>query len=140
MAAEVWNILKAVDIDSVIVVGDVDTAISDILLSTHAWVLTEVAPGEYLALETTGGYTVAASENPLYYRGWSFASPADLKSYQYLSKEYNTRVGFRNILANEYNSATNPAVRDVLTELRLDQEAILNSLMEQIRGLASVLS
>jgi len=139
MAAEVWNMLKAAGIDSLVVVGRIDASISDILDSNHAWVLAEVTSGQYLALETTGGFTVPESENPLYYQGWSFASPANLKAYNDLVHEYNTRVGFRNLLANEYNSSTNPAVRDMLTGLRLNQEAILNSLMAQINGLADVI-
>ena len=139
MAAEVWNMLKAAGIDSIVAVGRTDAAITDILESNHAWVLAEVAPGQYLALETTGGFTVPESENPLYYRGWSFDSPADLKSYNDLIQEYNTRIGFRNLLANEYNDSTNPAVRDKLHDLMTDQEAILNSLMAQITGLAAVI-
>jgi regulator of replication initiation timing len=153
MAAEVWNMLKAIGIDSKIAVGNIDTAISDILQSNHAWVLAEVASGQYLALETTGGYPVPESENSLYYHGWSFDSPADLKSYNDYVKEYNTRVGFRNLLATEANEATNLhnnastqaeadkwlALYDKLVELKNDQEAILNTLMAQINSLASVI-
>jgi hypothetical protein len=153
MAAEVWNMLKAAGITSVIAVGNKDTAISDILQSNHAWVLAEVAPGQYLALETTGGFTVSGSENPLYYRGWAFDSPAELKSYNDYVKEYNTRVGFRNLLNNEaneavglYNNASTQAEADKwlalynkLIELRNDQEAILNTLMAQINSLAAVI-
>jgi hypothetical protein len=153
MATEVWNMLKAVGIDSIIAVGSVDTAIDDILLSNHAWVLAEVAPGQYLALETTGGFTVAESENYLYYRGWSFDSPADLKSYNDLIKEYNTRVDFRNLLAGEVNQAADLynnsstqaeadkwlALYDKLVELTEGQEAVLNNLMAQINALAAVI-
>jgi len=45
MAAEVWNMLKAQGIKSVVVVGDVDIPLSDIVQSDHAWVLAEVASG-----------------------------------------------------------------------------------------------
>jgi outer membrane murein-binding lipoprotein Lpp len=153
MAAEVWNMLKAQGIDSIIVVGNKDAAISDILQSNHAWVLAQVEGGKYLALETTGGYSVSASKNPLYYRGWSFDSPADLKSYNALVREYNVRVGFRNLLADEvndaaelHNNAASPteaekwlALYDKLKELKVDQENILNDIMTQINGLAAVL-
>jgi hypothetical protein len=152
MAAEVWNMLKAAGIESIVVVGRIDTSVSNILDSNHAWVLAEVASGQYLALETTGGYTVAESEKPLYYRGWSFDSPADLKSYNDLVQEYNTRVGFRNLLANEtndaaslYNSSSGAeadkwfALYTKLKELKDDQETILNDLMAQINNLAAVL-
>ena len=153
MSAEVWNMLKAAGISSVIVVGNKDTAIGDILQSNHAWVLAEVSPDQYLALETTGGYAVTASEKPLYYRGWSFDSPADLKSYNDLIKEYNVRVGIRNNIAaedreivDEFNRSTNPQTRDELeavhnelTELIEQQDTILNNLKTQINGLAAVI-
>jgi multidrug efflux pump subunit AcrA (membrane-fusion protein) len=154
MASEVWNMLKAIGIDSLIAVGRIDTPAADILQSTHAWVLAEVAPGQYLALETTGGFTVPESQNPLYYQGWSFRSPADLKSYTDLTKEYNTTVEFRNMLADQanqaadlYNNSSGPteadkwlALYDKLVELTDDEEAVLNDLMAQINSLATVIS
>jgi hypothetical protein len=153
MAAEVWNMLKAAGISSIVAVGNKDSAISDILLSNHAWVLAEIAPGQYLALETTGGFTVTRSDNSLYYHGWSFDSPADLKSYNDLVKEYNTQVGFRNLLAGEvneamslYNNSANQveadkwmALYNKLHELQTDQEAILNDLLAHINSLAAVI-
>jgi outer membrane murein-binding lipoprotein Lpp len=154
MSSEVWNMLKAQNISAVVVVGNVDTAITDILQSDHAWVLATVAPGNYLALETTGGYVVKKSEHPLYYRGWAFSSPADLKSHNDMVKEYNIRVGFRNQINTEankvaalYNASTNPtdaakykAVYDKLVELRTAQETTLNNLMGSINKLATAIS
>jgi uncharacterized protein YlxW (UPF0749 family) len=153
MASEVWNMLKAQGISSVIVVGNKDAPISDILQSNHAWVLAKVDGGKDLALETTAGYAVLASQNPLYYRGWTFASPADLKSYGTLVQEYNVRVGFRNMLAGEvnaaadkYNNANTPSeqdkwltLHDKLKELQVAQETTLNNIRAQINGLATVL-
>jgi predicted nucleic acid-binding Zn-ribbon protein len=154
MASEVWNMLKAQGIKAVIVVGNKDAAISNILQSDHAWVLAEVGPGEYLALEATGGYVVTKSKNALYYRGWSFESPTSLKGYNELVREYNTRIDFRNQLNDEankvaelHNNSTSQveadkykAVYDKLLELRSDQEARLNNLMSEINGLATPLS
>ncbi|MGD0794247.1 MAG: hypothetical protein ABR958_01455 [Dehalococcoidales bacterium] len=154
MASEVWNMLKAQNISAVVVVGDVDTAITDILQSDHAWVMATVGANDYLALETTGGYTVKKSEHPLYYRGWAFNSPADLKSHNDMVKEYNVRVEFRNQLNTEankaaalYNASTNPsdaaknkAVYDKLVELRTAQETTLNNLMSSISKLAAPIS
>jgi len=153
MASEVWNMLKAQGISARVVVGNIDAQITNILDSTHAWVLAEIAPGEYLALETTSGYVVARTENQLYYRGWYFDSPADLKSNNDLIKEYNIRVGFTNILIAEvnsamtlYNNSSNQAEADKwmalytkLLELKNDQETLLNSLMSQISQLATQL-
>jgi outer membrane murein-binding lipoprotein Lpp len=153
MASEVWNMLKAQGIKAVIVVGNKDTTISNILQSDHAWVLAEVAPGEYLALEATGGYVVPRSKNALYYRGWSFDSPVALKSHNELVREYNTRVGIRNQIAaednkviEENNKATDPAtaerleaVHNKLVELIQQQEAALNNVMSEINKLATPL-
>ncbi len=153
MASEVWNMLKAQGIKAVIVVGNKDTAISNILQSDHAWVLAEVNPGEYLALEATGGYVVPRSKNALYYRGWSFDSPVALKSHNELVREYNTRVGIRNQIAaednkviEENNKATDPAtaerleaVHNKLVELIQQQEAALNNVMSEINKLATPL-
>jgi uncharacterized protein YoxC len=153
MASEVWNMFKAQGIDAIIVVGNKDTAITDIIQSNHAWVLAEVAPGEYLALETTGGFVVPKSENALYYRGWYFDSPADLKSYNQLVREYNIRVGIRNEIAaedgevvDEHNQATSQstadklkAVHDKLMELIEQQEADLNNIKSEIERLAAQL-
>ncbi len=153
MASEVWNMLKAQGIKAVMVVGNKDTAIGDIIQSDHAWVLAEVAPGNYLALETTGGFAVPESENPLYYRGWSFGSPADLKANNDLVKEYNVRVEIRNQIAaeaneviEEHNQATNQttadklkAVYDKLVEVRDKQEAEMNNIHDEINGLATEL-
>jgi predicted nuclease with TOPRIM domain len=151
MASEVWNMLKAQGIAAIIVVGNKDAAISDILQSDHAWVLAEVAPGEYLALETTGGFAVPRSQNPLYYRGWSFRSPADLKANNDLVKEYNIRVSIHNEIVaeekeviNEYNRATDQktadkleAVHNKLVELIEAQETELKDIMSRINGLAT---
>jgi DNA repair exonuclease SbcCD ATPase subunit len=132
MASDVWNMLKAQGIDARIVVGDKDNAIGDILLSNHAWVQAEVAPGEYLALETTGGFVVPESENPFYYRGWYFSSPAELKSYNELVREYNTRIGIRNQIAAEANKVRDEQIH-ATSQSEIDKlEAVHEKLMELI--------
>lgn len=151
MSMEVWNMLRARGIDALIVVGDIETPIDDILLSTHAWVLAEIEENHYLALETTGGYAVYKSENTLYYEGWYFNTPADMKSYNELVKEYNVRVSIINqiivedqAVVDEHNSSTNPteaaklkAVHEMLDKLITSQEADLIAIEEEINGLAS---
>ena len=153
MASDVWNMLKAQGIDAVIVVGSVEFLITDILQSDHAWVLAEVAPGEFLALDATIGHAFTRETGSRYFRGWSFPDPAVLKANDDLRTEYNARVGFRNLLNSEanaaadlYNNSSTQAEADKwlalynkLTELRDDQEAVLNSLMDQINQLATEL-
>ncbi len=151
MASDVWNMLKAHGIKARIAVGSKNVVVNDILQSDHAWVLAEVNPGEYLALETTAGFVVPESKNPLYYRGWYFDNPAELKSYQKLREEYNIRVAIHNdIVAEdkgvvaEHNRATNQAaadrlkaVHDKLVEILQKQEAEMNDIMSNINSLAT---
>ena len=153
MSSEVWNMLKAQGIDAIVAVGNVETGIGDILQSNHAWVLAEVSPGQYLALETTGGYAVPKAEKALYYRGWYFDSPADLKANNDLVKEYNIRIAIRNQIAaedrkviDEHNKATNQntadklmAVHQKLSGLIEAHETELNNIKSKIDGLATEL-
>ena len=87
MALDVWNMLKTQDIKALIQIGNVDIGVESIAEANHAWVLAECYPGQYLALETTGGYIV--KDDPLYYRGWSFDNPREYKRFVELMKEYN---------------------------------------------------
>jgi len=153
MASEVWNMLKAQGIKAVIIVGNKDTAISSILQSDHAWVLAEVAPGERLALETTGGYVVPMSKNALYYRGWSFDSPVSLKSHNERVREYNTRVSIImdiqnevKVVADEHDRSTDPitadkllAVYNKLVEVRDKMDTELKNIKAELDALAKPL-
>ena len=150
MAGEVWNMLKAQGISAIIAIGDTSTGLSDILQCNHAWVLAEVAPGEYLALEATGGYAVTKSENAYYYNGWYFDSPAELKRHNDLVKNYNTRVeiilDIQNeivAVAAEHDASTNPttaakllAVYEKLVEVRDIEDAKLQQVKAELDSLA----
>jgi len=92
MALDVWNMLKAQGINALIQIGNVKTPAKDITDADHAWVLAEVSPGKYLALETTGGYAVWGEDNPLYYKGWAFDNPREYKRFVELKYECNIRV------------------------------------------------
>jgi len=103
MALDVWNMLKAQQLNAVIRIGSIDAAVSDIAEANHAWVLAEVADGQYLALETTGGYAVKESENPLYYQGWTFASPKEYKEYEELRRDWNIRAEIINDMSGTFD-------------------------------------
>jgi len=87
MSEDVWDQVETQNINAIIEIGRVDQDISSEQQSNHAWVLAEVSPGEYIAMETTGGYlvcsdpSICAVDNPLYYKGWSFDTPKDLQDY-----------------------------------------------------------
>jgi outer membrane murein-binding lipoprotein Lpp len=151
MASDVWNMLKAQGISAVIVVGSIESPITNILDSNHAWVLVEVSPGQYLALDATNGHSVTRTENSYYYRGWSFATPAGLKRNDDLKTEYNARVIFVNTLVSEVNNAmalyNNSAdqteadkwlaLYNKLVELKNAQQTLLTNLEAQINQLAT---
>ena len=153
MASEVWNMLKAQDINAIVVVGSIQRNVTTIIQSDHAWVLAEVNPGEYLAVETTAGVVKPRNENPLYYTGWYYENPSMIKDYQFWVKEYNTRVEIHNEIVDMdeevvrlYNTSTNQtqadkymAVHEELTELLQKMEADMTELMSQINSQATKL-
>ena len=101
MALDVWNMLKAQGINALIQIGNVETPARDITEADHAWVLAEIAPGDYLALETTAGHTVSEKDNPLYFKGWYFDNPREYKRYIELRQEYDIRHSLRTRLINK---------------------------------------
>jgi hypothetical protein len=87
MAQDVWDMVETQGITAKIEVGNVSEKVLTIHDATHAWVLAEVTPDQWVALETTGGFLVCpdtnycALNNPLYFYGWDFATPKDLQTY-----------------------------------------------------------
>jgi hypothetical protein len=80
MAQDVWDIVETQNISAIIRVGKIQDV-------SHAWVVAEVSPGEWISIETTGGYLVCANpnicavDNPRYYTGLDFNSPKELQDY-----------------------------------------------------------
>lgn len=101
MACDIWNILKTEGINSKIAIGNVDYKIDSINDANHAWILAEVEPGLYLAIECTGGYIVY--DNPLYYECWTFNNPKNLREYVSLCRDYNNQIERYNDAVEEYN-------------------------------------
>jgi len=113
MAQDVWDMLKAKGINAQIQIGNIDMS-SPITLKdvNHAWVMAEIEPGSYLAVETTGGYIVYGETNPNYYKGFSFKDPKNYrtftelyKTYQFQQADYNNEIEYYNRLVNIYNNA-----------------------------------
>lgn len=107
MALDVWDMLKAQGINAIIQIGNVKSGAKDITDADHAWVLAEVSPGSYLALETTGGYAVWGDDNPLYFKGWSFDNPREYKRFVELKHEYNVTASIINALIDKAKIASN---------------------------------
>jgi len=87
MAQDVWDMVETKGINASIEIGNISQDITRIQQSDHAWVLAEVSPGEWIAMETTGGYLVCndtricAVNNTRYYTGWTFNTPRELQTY-----------------------------------------------------------
>lgn len=113
MAQDVWNILETKGINSEIWIGNVDT-VGPVALKdcNHAWVMAEVSPNTWLAVECTGGYVVYLADNEQYYRGFSFENPKNYQRFldvytywEYQYKDYENYRIYYNNLVDEYNDA-----------------------------------
>jgi hypothetical protein len=110
MAIEVWNMVETQGINAEIAVGNVDNPNADWKEYNHAWVLAEVSPDTWLALEATGGYVTYDKK---YYSGYFFTNPKEFKRYLELMKEYNAQIDRINGLQIEYSDTYNEWVREV---------------------------
>jgi hypothetical protein len=79
---------------------------------THAWVLAEVSPGNWLAIECTGGYVVNGEKDRKYYSGLTFTNPKNYRSFLELynnwkkqNKDYEEERLCCNKLLGTYNNA-----------------------------------
>ena len=109
MALDVWNMVETQGINAEIVIGDIQRSNEKLFEANHAWVIAETSPDSWLALETTGGYTVP--NNQEYYNGWYFESSRGFKAYLSLLEQYNAQLdeiqnaeSRYNLKASKYNS------------------------------------
>ena len=103
MAIDVWNMVETAGINAKIAVGNIERANSGWSDWNHAWVLAEVDPSQWVALETTGGYLVYGDANSNYYRAVFFDTPKDFKEYLNLIRDYSNKVSYCNTLYDQYN-------------------------------------
>ena len=81
MAIDVWNMAKTKGFTVMIAAGNPDDGKATPQKFNHAWVVAEVAPATWLAMETTAGKVVSGQENANYYRGHFFDNPRTFKAY-----------------------------------------------------------
>lgn len=105
MACDVWNMVQKAGINAKIKVGNVKKDIKQINEANHAWVLAEVESGKWLALETTGGFTIPMDKNPRYYFGWSFTNPKKLREHVEIKHQLRAAVRKYDEALNEYEQA-----------------------------------
>ena len=70
-----------------LVLGNLQKNVSTIGDINHAWVIAEVTPDRWVAMETTAGYlscpdtNYCAVNNPRYFMGWDFVSPKEMRDF-----------------------------------------------------------
>jgi hypothetical protein len=114
MACDVWNMVVSKGITAKIAVGNIKEDITSVAQANHAWVLAEISDGEWLALETTGGYVVRFDGNKRYFFGCRFSTAKEYRDFEQLKRQYNDALlkgraaedGY-NKLVVAYNSADN---------------------------------
>jgi len=109
MACDVWEMLETEGIHAKIMIGRLDREVANLSEADHAWVVAEVSPNTWLALDPTEGQSAT---NPLYYSGWHFATPTDFKTYEQLLAQFNaqsSKYGTERLkyqrMVEEYNRA-----------------------------------
>lgn len=104
MAMDVWNIVDTRGMRALLVAGNIQNSAASWKEYDHAWVIVETAPGQWVALETTGGFLVFKKDNPNYFRGTFFENPKDLKTNMDLSRDYNNEIGRFSSVVSKYNA------------------------------------
>jgi len=102
MAQDVWNMVRTRGIPAKIAVGNIGQPSAKVNEYNHAWVVAEYSPGDWIAMETTGGYLVPKDVG--YYRGIFFETPKDFKTYLDLMKDYNSEVSRIAAITDDYNA------------------------------------
>jgi len=98
---------------------------------THAWVLAEVSPGYWLAVECTGGYIVYSEEDGNYYHGLTFSNPKNYRNFlelysnwKRLMKDYENERAYYNKLIGKYNGASNSEQTTMKINLEAEEERL----------------
>ncbi|APH38230.1 zinc ribbon domain-containing protein [Methanohalophilus halophilus] len=109
MAMDVWNLVESKGINAEIAVGNVDMKDANLEDINHAWVIAEVSPQNWVAIECTSGYL---TYDDVYYSGWFFDNPKNYQSFlnvyttwEYKYQEYENYRLYYNELVEQFNEA-----------------------------------
>lgn len=142
MASDIWNQVKTAGVNAYIMVGNLEKSNPTIFECNHAWVMAEIQPFRFAAIEATGGYVVVSEKdpgyNPNYFRGYKFENPKKLKDlltllreYEIQMDEYNRAVSQYNALVKKYNAA-DPITQLFLQDNLNNQANIVNQELEDV--------
>lgn len=106
MANDVWDQVRTKGIPAKVRVGNNKKDIKSVVEANHAWVMAELAPGRWVALEPQQGEIIYPAANPRYYRGHDFPGPNEVKEYKTLKEGVlPAAVAKRAKAAEEYQQA-----------------------------------
>ena len=104
MVVDVWNLLKSRGINAKIRAGNMEKDDLDLREVNHAWVIAEVEPFTWLAVETTTGEVVYKDEEDKYYgKAFDFNSPKEFKKFIELRKGTDEVCGEAIRLEEQFN-------------------------------------
>ena len=106
MARDLWDMLETKGIRAKLRVGNVKTSMKSPMDANHVWVMAEVSPEKWLAVECTGGYVVYFGQNDKYYRGPVFSTPNQQKECEALWKDYFAALEKDQVAENDYKDAS----------------------------------
>jgi hypothetical protein len=138
MACDVWDMVFSEGIHAKILAGNVNEDITSIAQANHAWVLAEISDGDWLALETTGGYAVRFNENKRYFFGCRFSTPKDYRDFEHLKRQYNEALSKGRAAEDAYNSLVteyNGADKNDKVSLKVQLQQRLDVLKERTSDL-----
>jgi hypothetical protein len=92
LAQDLWGLVNAKGVRALLVGGDADNPAADWTNYDRTWVVAEVLPGQWVALDATMGTLVYRQDNPLYYTGIIFENPADMQTWIRLRPVYFTQL------------------------------------------------
>jgi hypothetical protein len=144
MSCDVWDMLARQGVRAAIVVGNT-SGWTERVLPNHAWVLAEIEPKNWLALETTGGYVVPISENPNYYHpSFFFRTPQNYHAAVSMIQAYVTAMK-NNVEArrefDELSTQLKSAGDDTALKVRLiQQKAVIDQLDAECRDITNKLA
>jgi len=130
-ASGVWYELMHKGINAKIRVGVAHRQdLKSIAQADHAWVMAEVSPGIWLAIEPQAS-VVYPESNPSYYHGYDFSVDFPVREYNRLvhvlweaAKEYDAAVKDKEERAARYNNSDGATQRTLLTGLNLQRQLV----------------
>jgi len=141
MTLDIWNQLKKEYINAKIGLGNVTCEVDNLWEASHAWVIAEYEPNQWIALEGVGGHVISKDDNPLYYTGWFFDSPMEYKKYRELAAQYKEEMEDFNRLLTDNNSSLSEEDRkkkEILiedyTKKRLELEEKIIALSQGVKA------